>query len=129
MKKRKLYFAAAIALMALLAVSCAQSVSEAPAPASPPVFKAVASVKRDLLVWVQFTLDGSGSTAPSSTIVSWQWDLGDGTKANGKTAQARYEKAGAYTITLTVTDDGGATATDTLNVNVKDSGSISVGVE
>jgi len=130
MKKKKIYIVAACALFAFLAVSCAQSVSEAPAPATAPsVFKAVASVKHDLLVGDRFFLDGSGSTDPNGTIVSWEWDLGNGRSANGKTTRASYDTAGTYTITLTVTDDNGATAKDSLNVNVKDSGVVTVEVQ
>jgi PKD repeat protein len=61
-------------------------------------------------------LDGSLST-DDSMIVSYAWDLGDGTTATGDTVKHTYD-AGTYTATLTVTDDEGATGTATLSITV-----------
>ncbi len=57
--------------------------------------------------------DASGSYDPDGTIVSYQWNFGDGTNAAGITASHSYADDGIYTVTLTVTDDDGATASTT----------------
>lgn len=56
---------------------------------------------------VQFT--GAGSSDPDGSIVSWQWDLGDGTTANS-TSTTRTFAAGVWPVTLTVTDNEGKIA-------------------
>ncbi len=61
-------------------------------------------------------LDGSTSSDPDGTIVSYSWDFGDSTPVvSGDAGQAgavyhSYGSDGAYTVTLTVTDDQGATS-------------------
>jgi PKD repeat protein len=62
------------------------------------------------------TLDGGGSTG---SIVSYEWDFGDGTTGSGASPSHTYDDGPAeYTVTLTVTDDQGGTATDTAQVTV-----------
>ncbi len=57
-----------------------------------------------------FEVDGSGSYDEDGTIISYQWDFGDGSDdAQGDIVQHVYDEAGEYTITLTVTDDRKAT--------------------
>jgi len=62
--------------------------------------------------------DASASVDPDGTILSYEWDLGDGTTATGVTASHTYAAAGTYTVTVTVTDDGGLTDTVAQNVTV-----------
>lgn len=70
------------------------------------------------------TLNGSGTSAPESTIISWHWFLKHQTnskfdkKASGKIATINNLEAGYYTTTLTVTDSNGAIATDTMMLSV-----------
>ncbi|HOZ49756.1 MAG TPA: PKD domain-containing protein, partial [Candidatus Hydrogenedentes bacterium] len=53
------------------------------------------------------------STPGSGTIVSWQWDFGDGTPmGTGSTVSHAYGSPGKYTVTLTVTTDQGASDTE-----------------
>ncbi len=61
------------------------------------------------------SFDGSRSSDPDGSIVSYQWSFGDGASASGATASHRYA-AGTYKATLTVTDDSGATATATRQI-------------
>jgi PKD repeat protein len=71
--------------------------------------------------------DGSGSYDPDGSIVSYDWDFGDGNTGGGATASHTYDAEGSYTVVLTVTDDGGATDTDTQNVPVGNIPTIHVG--
>jgi PKD repeat protein len=59
---------------------------------------------------VQFT-DLSRDT--DGTIVSWEWDFGDGEKAWEKDPKHQYQKKGEFTVTLVVTDNDGNKATTT----------------
>ena len=53
------------------------------------------------------TLDAGPSDDPDGTIVSYDWDLGDGTTATGSSVSHTYVQAGTFDVTLTVVDDGG----------------------
>jgi len=64
--------------------------------------------------------DGTASYDPDGTIVSCDWDFGDGTHGSGPTAQHVYDRPGKFTATLTVTDNAGAKSTATVTVNVSD---------
>ncbi len=63
------------------------------------------------------TLDGTGSSDPDGSIVSWVWREGGTTLATGATATPGLTD-GVHTITLTVTDDDGATGSDEVRVTV-----------
>jgi heat shock protein HslJ len=65
------------------------------------------------------TFDGSGSTAGSTAIARYDWDLGDGTALSGASVQYAYNEAGSYTIRLTVTDQAGLTGSATQPVQVR----------
>jgi parallel beta-helix repeat protein len=65
---------------------------------------------------VQFSADGSSD--PDGTIVSYAWDLGDGSTSFEANPVHTYDNAGVYDVTLTVTDDDGATGSDALVVTV-----------
>jgi len=59
--------------------------------------------------------DASASYDPASLsakeVISWHWEFGDGTQAEGQVVEHVYMVPGTYAVTLTVTDDDGATAT------------------
>ena len=63
-------------------------------------------------------LDGSGSSDPDGTIVSYSWSEGGAEIATGPTPTVGPFGQGAHTIVLTVTDDDGSTATDSLLLTV-----------
>jgi chitodextrinase len=67
------------------------------------------------------TFNGSGSSDPDGTIVSHDWDFGDGGTASGANPTHTYTAPGTYlryTVTLTVTDNVGATDTATTTAQV-----------
>jgi len=55
---------------------------------------------------VQFNAAASTAT-PGRQIVSFTWDLGDGTFTEGVVVQHAYTVPGSYVVTLAVTDDAG----------------------
>jgi PKD repeat protein len=57
---------------------------------------------------LQVQFDGSASYDPGA-IVSYFWDLGDGTTATGPTPVKVFNSPGMHTVSLTVTDDDGLT--------------------
>ena len=60
--------------------------------------------------------DASSSTDADGTIVSYEWDFGDGATATGPVVQHTYAAAGPVDVTLTVTDDDGAVTTLTQSI-------------
>ena len=62
------------------------------------------------------------STDDDGTLVSWNWDFGDGTTSTEQNPAHDYNVLGTYTVRLTVTDNAGAedTATMTIDVTEKD---------
>lgn len=53
---------------------------------------------------------GGGGSDPDGDTVSYTWDFGDGTTADGSGASHIYPRPGSFTVTLTASDGHGATA-------------------
>jgi glucose/arabinose dehydrogenase/chitodextrinase len=64
------------------------------------------------------TFSGSGSSDPDSDALTYSWDFGDGSTANGVSVSHTYSTAGLYPATLTVDDSRGGSDTDTVNITV-----------
>jgi PKD repeat protein len=58
------------------------------------------------------------SIDPDGTIVSWSWDLGDGTTSNQQNPTIKYSYGGSYKVSLTVVDDDGDSNTVSKNIKV-----------
>jgi gliding motility-associated-like protein len=59
---------------------------------------------------IQFT---DQSTSPSGSIVSWQWDFGDGGTSTAQSPSHVYNNIGFYNVTLTVTSSTGCKNSNT----------------
>jgi PKD repeat protein len=62
------------------------------------------------------------STDGDGSIVSWDWNFGDGWSSNGQNPNHMYEYAGTYEVSLTVIDDDGASHSVSEEVTVGSSG-------
>jgi acetyl esterase/lipase len=62
--------------------------------------------------------DGNGSADPDGTIVSHDWDFGDGSTGTGAATSHIFAAVGSYTVTLAVADDDGGVASDVVEVTV-----------
>ena len=83
----------------------------------------VANAGQDRTVFVNEVVmfDGSGSSDPDGTVVTYSWDFGDTHTASGVSVSNTFTTAGRYTVTLTVTDNEGLTGLDTSVITVKTS--------
>lgn len=57
----------------------------------------------------ELSFTATGSYDPNGTIVSYEWDFGDGSTGSGAETSHTYSDIGYYIATLTVTDNDGAT--------------------
>ena len=60
----------------------------------------------------------STSSDSDGEIVSYLWDLGDGSQAQSANVEHQYTQSGDYTVSLTVTDNGGLSHTVSQTVSV-----------
>ena len=74
------------------------TISPTPAPANTDVF---------------FNASASRAVGPGRTLVSYNWNFGDGRTGSGVTTTHRYAGNGSYIVTLAVVDDAGATTQTT----------------
>jgi subtilisin family serine protease len=66
------------------------------------------------------TFDGSTSSDPGGSVISYAWNFGDGTSGTGATASRIYTSGGSKTVTLTVTDNLGATGSTSQTFTVSE---------
>jgi len=69
---------------------------------------------------VAITFNGSASSDPDGSVVSYQWNFGDGADAAGAMPVHAYAATGTYTVTLTVTDSDGLTHSAPTTAQVAD---------
>jgi heat shock protein HslJ len=63
------------------------------------------------------TFDGSASSG-ENPILSYAWDFGDGTSAEGVQVEKVYDQPGGYNVALTVTDDPGLQGSSSLPIQI-----------
>jgi PKD repeat protein len=69
---------------------------------------------------IALTFNGSGSYDPDGSIVSYDWDFGDGNTSSEESPTHTYAQNGTYTVTLNVTDDDGTTDINTTTATIAD---------
>ncbi len=80
---------------------------------TPP--KAAFSYPESLCVGNEIVFDASETQDDTSSGLSYSWDMGDGTKAEGVRVTKTYKKGGLYKISLTVDDnEDSSCSTDTI---------------
>jgi len=89
-------------------------------PNSPPV--AVPNGPYAGTEGVPTTFDGSASYDPDGSIISYEWDFGDGDAATVPKPTHTYIQDGSYTVILTVTDNDGAAGTNATTATIADTG-------
>ena len=89
-------------------------------PNQPPVANFTYSPERPIANQT-ITFDASSSYDPDGTIVSYEWDFGDGniTNTTHEIIKHSYSESGIYEVTLTVTDDEGAKNSTSKEVSVQ----------
>ncbi len=70
-----------------------------------------------VLEGMEIYIDG-GESSDNVRIVSYSWEISDGTSHTGRQIIHSFDEAGVYDVTLTVTDAAGNTATATTKVQV-----------
>jgi len=83
----------------------------------PPVAIAVYDVPRPLVGQIVL-FDGSNSVDPDGFIVSYMWQFGDGSYAQGMAATHVYAHAGIYDVRLTVIDEDGLADDNVVSITV-----------
>jgi chitinase len=68
---------------------------------------------------VAVSFDGSGSSDPEGTDLTYNWDFGDGSTGSGVSVLHNYNEAGSYIVTLTVIDEGGASDSETTSASIQ----------
>lgn len=82
---------------------------------------AEAGPDRRIAVGSNLQFDASGSYDVDGSIVSYLWDMGDGTRSEGPSITHAYATPGSYKVTLQVQDDAGvrnSVATDAASIMV-----------
>ncbi len=67
----------------------------------------------------EVTFDASGSTDNEQSQITYQWDFGDGTSAEGAQVTKAFERGGNYNVLLSVNDNANTTcSTDTIGKTI-----------
>ncbi|MBC2762106.1 MAG: PKD domain-containing protein, partial [ANME-2 cluster archaeon] len=74
------------------------------------------------------TFNGSGSSDPDGSIVSYDWNFGDTNTGTRVNPTHTYAQNGTYTVTLMVTDEDGATDTSTTTATITEATSLEMHV-
>ncbi|MCB0042927.1 MAG: PQQ-dependent sugar dehydrogenase, partial [Caldilinea sp.] len=67
---------------------------------------------------LEVSFSSERSSDPERSIVSYQWDFGDGATSSKANPVHTFEENGVYEVALTVTDSAGSTSSDTLEILV-----------
>lgn len=67
---------------------------------------------------LEVSFDASNSSDPDGSIISYDWEFGDGSTGSGKTVSNTYQNEGSYQVVLTVRDDGGLSDSESITISV-----------
>lgn len=109
MNKEWAFIVAFVCVVSFMPVGCdfSHDADEEVENIPPTVSMAVSSVSGELPFAVSFT---SSSDDTDGNVVSFSWDFGGLSTAEGQSVDYTFTKAGSFLVTLTVTDDDGASA-------------------
>lgn len=68
---------------------------------------------------LEVTLDASASSDPDGTVLSFEWEFGDGRRDSGAVVKHTYFGANRYWVVLTVTDDSGLSDSTSIALPVR----------
>ncbi|WP_440954619.1 S8 family serine peptidase [Methanosarcina sp. Mfa9] len=91
-----------------------------PAPNTPPVANAGGPYSAEEGQTVTFNGSNSYDPDQDGSIVSYEWDFGDGSTGSGETATHNYNEAGVYIVSLTVRDNENAASTGSTTVEISE---------
>jgi PKD repeat protein len=83
---------------------------------APPTAE-IAADSTTIRVGEEVSFNADSSTDLDNSIVSYEWDFGDGNTASGRTATHNYSRLGTYTAKLTVTDSDGLSDTAEIRIS------------
>jgi len=115
-RKSRLPLAMLVAVIILVAAGLGAYLAFFSAPGNRPPVAAFTYTVDGLTV----DFEASGSNDPDGTVVSHDWDFGDGDIDTGLVASHRYDAPGTFEVTLTVADDDGTTGRTTEDVTLSD---------
>ncbi|MFC1663744.1 PKD domain-containing protein [Patescibacteria group bacterium] len=83
----------------------------------PPIANIITD-KTEVFVGETINFDGSGSSDSDGTIISYDWDFGDGEQGTSSSVNHVFSVEGSYNVTLLVTDDSDLTDSEIINISV-----------
>lgn len=113
-----------LSVLLLAAESIADTTADATSANTPPVSDPGGPYAGCVGQTIVFDGTGSFDVDPGGSIVSYEWDFGDGHTGTGPTPGHYYDFAGDYVVVLTVTDDVGATDSDTTTAYINGASAI-----
>jgi len=81
---------------------------------------AVITANTEVNVNTEVSFAASGSSDPDGSIVSYDWDFGDGETATGVSLNHSYTTTGTFSVVLLVTDNVSATSSASLDITVSE---------
>lgn len=99
-------------------VSCSAQVGIVVEPPNKPPVAVLSADPRAGFVPLAVSLNGAASWDSDGSVVTFEWDFGDGTQGIGSTPAHMFKVWGDFEVKLTVTDDDGARGTATVWIEV-----------
>ena len=85
----------------------------------PPV-AVISSTSTNPLTGTSISFDGTSSSDPDGSVVSYAWSFGDGSTGSGPRTTHAFATAATYTVNLTITDNNGSVGSTSLLLLIQD---------